>query len=229
VIIASHQPDLLPYSGVFHKMAKADVFDLKIYDQFVERGYQRRVKMREQWASLSVHVPPNRPPIVDIAIDPVATPARLQDFVVGRYRKARFYKERAPELLDAISDLSGTTDRLWQFNMMLLLRVRDMLGISTPVSIAVPTVGGGSVGLVSVLERYRRSDPTRPLTYLSGTGAKVYMGDCREFTDVGIDVVFSEHEPVTGDSIVTVLMDHEDPLAVVLAEHDTTLEKEHIA
>ena len=35
-IYAAHQPDLLPYSGFWYKMAKADVFDLKIWDQFVD-------------------------------------------------------------------------------------------------------------------------------------------------------------------------------------------------
>ena len=33
-------------------MAKADLFDLKIWDQYVNKGYQRRVKMREQWVTL---------------------------------------------------------------------------------------------------------------------------------------------------------------------------------
>ena len=31
-----HQPDLLPYSGFFHKMAKADVFELGIYYQYTK-------------------------------------------------------------------------------------------------------------------------------------------------------------------------------------------------
>ena len=46
MLYSAHQPDLLPYSGFFYKMANADVFDLKIWDQYVNRGYQRRVMMR---------------------------------------------------------------------------------------------------------------------------------------------------------------------------------------
>lgn len=215
MIIASHQPDLLPYSGVFYKLAKADLFDVKIYDQFVDRGYQRRVKMREHWASVPVTKSSTRLPITDVRIDPVDAPDTLIKTIQGRYQGAPFYKERAPQLLDLISDIR--TNRLWQFNFELFLGVRDMLGIQTPVSISVPTVGGGSVGLVSVLTRYQNGSP---LTYLSGTGAKVYMGDCQEFTDAGIEVEFSRHMPVTGDSICTVLMDHEDPLSVVLREEE---------
>ncbi len=51
-LYSAHQPDLLPYSGFWSKMANADMFDLKIWDQFVHKGYQRRVKMRDQWVTL---------------------------------------------------------------------------------------------------------------------------------------------------------------------------------
>ena len=52
MIYAAHQPDLLPYSGFWYKVAKADVFDLKIWDQYVHKGYQRRVTMRGTWVTL---------------------------------------------------------------------------------------------------------------------------------------------------------------------------------
>lgn len=31
-------------------------------------------------------------------------------------------------------------------------------------------------------------------------------------------VIYAKHQPVTGDSILTVVMDYDDPLSVVLAE-----------
>lgn len=46
------------------------------------------------------------------------------------------------------------------------------------------------------------------------------MGDCHEFRSAGIDVIWSTHRPVTGDSIVTVLMDYDDPMAVVLQSYE---------
>jgi hypothetical protein len=56
------------------------------------------------------------------------------------------------------------------------------------------------------------------MEYLSGAGGRSYMGDCREFTEAGIPVEFSRHHAVTGDSILTVLFDYDDPMSVVLAE-----------
>ena len=52
MLYSAHQPDLLPYSGFWFKMAHADVFDLKVWDQYVNRGYQRRVNMRGRWANI---------------------------------------------------------------------------------------------------------------------------------------------------------------------------------
>lgn len=213
ITVAGHQPDLLPYSGVFYKLAKADIFDVKCFDQYVNRGYQRRVMMREKWASLPIsdsggsYAPINEKKIG------ITAPSVLCDIIRARYQGAKFYDERSPEILDKIMSLH--TEHLWQFNLELLIFVRDLLGIDTPISIAKPTIGGGSEGLVSVLKRYKGITH-----YLSGTGARAYMGDCKEFHDAGIEVIWSKHKPVTGDSILSVIFDHESPLDIVLAEEE---------
>lgn len=212
MIVATHQPDLLPYSGFWYKMAKADVFDLKVYDQFLRRGYQRRVMMRDSWASVPVHPCPQQTPIIDVRIDPDEARTALVNTIQGRYGGARFFKQRGPQIVERVMAIH--TDRLWQFNLDLMLVVRDALGIRTPISLGPPALGAKSAGIVSVLRDYGAS------TYLSGTGARTYMGDCREFTEAGIGVEFSRHRAVTGDSILTVLFDHEEPMEVVLAEND---------
>jgi hypothetical protein len=211
MIISSHQPDLLPYSGFFYKMAKADIFDLKLFDQFVQRGYQRRVKMRGDWVSIPIVESPWKTPIYDIRIYPDKARELLHRMVVGRYCGAPYWKQRSDEVLGLIDSLN--TDKLWHFNFDLILGMRDVLGIKTPLSVAVPSVGGKSAGLVSVLQRY-----PAPLTYLSGTGARVYMGDCAEFTEAGITVEWSRHEPVTEDSVLSLLFDYPDPMEMVLRE-----------
>ena len=211
MIVAAHQPDLLPYSGFWYKMHQSNVFELGIYYQFVDRGYQRRVKMRDQWASLPIVTPPTRStPIKDVMLQPGANRA-LIDIIRGRYAAARYFKTAGSELLDRIDAIQ--TDRLWQFNLELILGVRDMLGITTPVAIGAPLRGVKSAAIVNSLMRYGSVT-----THLAGTGAKEYMGTCEEFTAVGIDVEWSRHQPTTGDSIVSVLMDYKNPLSIVLAE-----------
>jgi hypothetical protein len=219
MIVSSHQPDLLPYSGFFHKMAKADLFDLKLFDQFVQRGYQRRVKMRGDWVSIPIVESPWKAPIYDIRIHPEKAQEMLHRVVVGRYRGARYWKQRCDDVLGLIDSLN--TDKLWHFNVDLILGMRDILGIKTPVAVAVAPVGGKSAGLVSVLKRY-----PAPLTYLSGTGARVYMGDCAEFTEAGITVEWSRHKPVTEDSVLTLLFDYPDPMELVLMEDDVEITPE---
>ena len=97
MLYSAHQPDLLPYSGFFYKMAKADVFDLKIWDQFVNRGYQRRVMMREKWATIPLEPGSSHDPIFDKRVKPEAAQV-LADQVLARYgsksngyRMARFF------------------------------------------------------------------------------------------------------------------------------------------
>lgn len=212
MIVASHQADLLPYSGFWYKMAKADLFDLKIFDPFQPRGYQRRTLMRGRWASVPVVGNPIGSLICDVRIFPVETRELLSEFVFERYRDAKHWRKFGPDILDMIGQIH--TEHLWQFNLNLILGIRDMLKITTPTSIAGRTAGSGVDGLASTMKQYNAT------TYLSGNGGRAYKGGCEEFHDAGIEIEWSRHCPVSGDSIVTLLMDYDDPLGAVLAEQN---------
>ena len=218
LVYAAHQPDLLPYSGFWYKMHHADVFDLKIWDQYVNRGYQRRVRMRGSWVAIHLVKGSSTEPIHVKRLEtgaPQAFASQIEN-IYRKNKKAPYWDKYGPMICDEI--VSIKTDLLWDFNFQLILLVRDMLGIETPISFGRPVREGlrGSEGLISAMEIF-----PGPKTYLSGTGARVYMGDCAEFEAHDIPVVWSNHKPVTGDSILTVLLEHEDPLSVVLAEHET--------
>ena len=205
-----HQPDLLPYSGFWHKLAVSDVMDLRIYDQFRKKdGYHRRVMMRDSWATLPVLDCRLGTPICEVRIDPVAAPQKLADIIQGRYRDAKYWDERGKQLHDAILEIH--TDRMWQFNFELLRLVRDALGLRTPLGVGAPPSGAKNERLVQTLREYGAT------SYFSGPGSRSYMGDCLEFREAGIAVEWSTHRPVTGESILTILMDYDDPMKVVLA------------
>jgi hypothetical protein len=57
--------------------------------------------------------------------------------------------------------------------------------------------------------------------YLTGAGAASYFTEDAEerFAAAGITLSWSRHQATTGDSIVSVLMDDDDPLYTVLREH----------
>jgi hypothetical protein len=180
--------------------------------------------MRGHWTTLPLEPGSSTDSIFEKRVKPEAA-AVLAECIVKRYSKkshkqGKFWDERGDEVVDMVSSI--TTDRLWQFNLELILFMRDKLGITTPIGLGQPVQEGlrGSAGLISAMQAW-----PGPHTYLSGTGARVYMGDCAEFTAAGIDVVWSNHDPIVGDSILDVYFDHEDPLALVLREHTNTEER----
>lgn len=217
LVYAAHQPDLLPYSGFWYKMHHADVFDLKIWDQYVNRGYQRRVTMRSSWVAVPLVKGSSTDPIDRKRLEDGAAQVLVTQIenVYRKNKKARYWDKYGPMICDEI--VSIKTDLLWDFNFQLILLVRDILGIQTPITFGRPVQEGlrGTAGLISAMEIF-----PGPKTYLSGPGARAYMGDCADFKARGIPVVWSRHKPITGDSILTVLLEHEDPLSAVLAERE---------
>lgn len=214
VRVALHQPDLLPYSGFWFKMAHSDLFILSIHDQFQKRGYQRRVRMRGTWVSHQLVGNPGHVPITTISVRP-GWQDRLIDAIRGRYVGARFWAERGPDLLDRIAACRGTT--LVDVNVGLIEMIRNLLGITTPLVITEPPRGRATARLIEQVHMVGGT------VYLSGTGGYAYMGDDADavFAAHGLGLEFSDHRMSTGDSIVTGLLDYADPLADILRRHAT--------
>ena len=94
--------------------------------------------------------------------------------------------------------------------------VRDMLGITTPLVTTPPPQGHNVARLI---EQVSMVDGD---VYLSGSGGLAYMGpDAPQvFREHGIELTWSRHEHLTGDSVVTLLLDEEDPMPAILHEHE---------
>lgn len=210
MIIASRAADLLPASGFWYKMARADVFDLRIFDPIHASSPQRRVMMRGRWASIPIVRGPAGSRIVDARILPVDTPLALAEIVTERYEGAKHWSRHGPRVLDMINEVR--TDHLWQLNLHLILGIREILDIRTPVSIGRVPMGSGGAGIASIMSTYNAT------TYLAGPAGRAYVGGDESYTDSGVDIAWSTHRPVTGDSILSVLMDYDDPMSVVMAE-----------
>ena len=207
--VTIHQPDLLPYSGFWFKMATCDAFILSVHDQFQKHGYQRRVKMRGAWCS---HQLVGKPALVPINTVEVAEgwQQRIADVVRGRYAGPRHFATRGSELVERILSCEGRM--LDEVNIAMIEVVRDMLGITTPLVVTDPPTQAATERLV---EQVLMVGGT---SYLAGQGGRAYMGDDPEsrFAADGLGLEWSNHQHSTGDSIVTVLMDEDDPMDVVL-------------
>lgn len=192
-------------------MDKADVFDLAIYDQFQKPGYQQRVKMGEHWATLPTHKREHGP-ATRIDQVKITTLGRydLADIIEGRYRHLPFFEERWNEIHGWIMD--ANSEFLWEFNFSLILRLRDYLGIETPISISKPLVHRGTQGLLELCHTYGAGE------YVSGMGGRQYMGDtpAADFRKAEIDLLWSNHKPRHGESILRSIFELESPLDDVL-------------
>lgn len=209
MIVALHQPDFLPYTGFWFKMIKADGFVLAVHDQFQKRGYQRRVAMRGTWASLQLVGQPVHVPISTISVQE-GWQDRVIDAIRGRYSGATHWRSRGPDLLDRIATCQGTT--LVEVNVSLIHVVRGLLQIDTPLLTTAPPV---RAGIDRLIEQVHMVGGTG---YLSGSGGSAYMGDnaTERFAEAGLTLQWSPHRHLTSDSIVTVLMDYEDPMDAIL-------------
>jgi len=208
--VAIHQPDLLPWSGFWFKMVNSDAFVLAVHDQLQKHWVQRRVMMRETWVTLPLVGKPHLVPINTVEVKD-GWQDHLVDSIRGRYVGARHWKDRGGEILDRISSVQGSN--LAQINIALIEHVRDMLGITTRLIVPDPPEHAGLERVLEVLQAVGAT------SYLSGTGARDYIKDegQRRFDDLGIELVWSDHLKTTGDSIVTVFMDYDDPMEVIAA------------
>ena len=109
-VYSAHQPDLLPYSGFWYKMAKADLFDLKIWDQYVHKGYQRRVKMRDIWVTLPLVKGPATEPIISkrITEDARSPGRRDRQALHARQEEAADWDKYGPMICDEIRGAGPT-------------------------------------------------------------------------------------------------------------------------
>lgn len=208
MIVAIHQPDLLPYSGFWFKMINSDVFVVAQHDQFQKHGYQRRVKMRDVWCSHQLVGKPALVPITSVHVLE-GWQDRLIGVIRGRYAGSTHWKSRGLPLLDHIAACEGFT--LAEVNLALIQLMRVVLGIQTELVFTDPPI---EAGVPRLIEQVRAAGGT---AYLSGRGAIAYMGDHadRDFAAHGVELKWSNHNVTSGDSVLTILMDYDNPIEII--------------
>lgn len=206
--VAIHQPDLLPWSGFFYKMINCDLFVLAVHDQLQKHWVQRRVMMRETWVTLPLVGKARLIPINETEVRE-GWQAHLVDSIRGRYVGARHWSTRGGEVCDRVASVEGSN--LADINIALMEHLREMLGITTPLTVTAPPASGG---VERVLEQLQLVGAT---TYLSGTGARGYIDEAAEarFAELGISLEWSHHHKTSGDSVITLLMDYDDPMELI--------------
>ena len=196
MIVASHQIDLLPFPGFFNRMLMADIFDLGGHYDWWRKGkgiYQHRVKIgfddKPVWLTLPV-IAREGMTQDQVKLKQNEVPA-LFDKIRGVYAPCPNFRKYAPILE---RKFANPPEYLWQFNMDLLLWLRDTLEIRTPIAISHSTLHNvtwtATEKITSQLVTYKRDG--EPLFYYSGSGGVNYLD--REYMRVkGIEVMFQDY------------------------------------
>jgi len=191
VIATIHQPDFLPWFGLFNKIAKADVWVVLDHvtnnprdAAFWGRRVQILVNGRPTWLSIPLRRPVV-PGVVGIPIcemrinmdDPRSLDKAWQTVRMA-YARAPFFDTHAP-IVETY--FTGINDSLVHRNMGFVSRVLDLLEVRTRL-VSSATLGATTRSTALLVDLLERVGAT---TYLCGTGAGGYQEDAL-FAERGI-------------------------------------------
>ena len=186
-----HQPNLFPRLSTLAKLFNADCWIVLDDVQFTRRDYQHRTRLfdparpeRQQWLSLSVHLPNGRSTKIRDAqiVDSRRSQRRTAQMIKERYRRSRHWPTFEPAL-QKVLDMFDSTDR-----------VADIAEASTLAMLTALGWKGIVLHSLHLEARQERNERLVDLavaagagTYLCGTGGAKYL-DPEPFHRHGIAV-----------------------------------------
>jgi hypothetical protein len=193
MIVTIHQPNLFPWLGFFDKMMAADLFILLDHVPFTKGGYQNRVKLKgsggEQWLTVPVVTSGKNGQRTNEVLLNGNLPWRRDHIrtLEAVYRGTPHFAEMLPGLK---SLYEGNQTTLAEFAIPGIERIRDLLGIGTPLTKAseLGVEGSSSELLAGLVEKAGGT------VYLSGPSGRNYL-DERVFAEKGIRVAYHSFEP----------------------------------
>lgn len=190
--IAIMQPTYLPWIGYFALMDAVDEFVLLDDVQFARRSWQQRNQIKGPAGAIMLTVPVlkkgKRDQLVSEAeinteLDEAKKHARSIELA---YAKAPYWAKYGSGLLAAIT---GPHKLLADYNIALIERVRDDLGIKTSLvrSSTLPIDGKREDRLVSICEQRNAG------VYISPTGSSDYLRESGAFERAGIKLLYNDY------------------------------------
>ncbi len=167
--IAIHQPNYLPNLSYFYKMACADEFVIVTNLQFEKlEGWQRRNRIKTANTDLWLTVPvkgSRTQKIKDVMIDGATNWQHCHKSSL----QMNYSKSTEQQLLNHIAALYDRPwERLVDLNVAIILLMKEMLGITTPVILDEEVEGCKHSLIINTCKKYGAD------AYLSGLGARSY-------------------------------------------------------
>ncbi len=190
--VAIHQPNYLPWTGYFKKMALSDVFVILDTIQFSKDSYTQRTKIRTKdgwmWLTIPIEKEGHFKPIKDVQL-PRDTKwlKKHMTSVVSNYSKSKFYDRDFIENYYAMEHKT-----LQEFNEAGLFYLKKKLGINAKVVRASELdVDPDLKSTDLILDIVKKTGGD---TYISGAGGEKYM-ELSKFEAEHIQLEFSRFQP----------------------------------
>lgn len=191
MILTAHQPNYLPWLGLFHKISLADVFVSFDATQYEPKTWTNRAQVKTADGPLMLSVPVLRKgyrekPMYELRIND-QPPWRRKHWqtITNAYGKAPHFDELAP-FFEELYEREWET--LADLNEHVIRWVLDRLGIEVRLERARDhDFKGGKSDLVLDMALSLGAD-----TYIFGSGGRDYA-DVEAFADAGVRAVFQEY------------------------------------
>lgn len=193
MIIAAHQPNFIPYLGLFYKIKKSEKFIFVDDVQFTNQNgiAQHRNYIKTSQGRLLIHVPVKRSStslIKDVTIDYSTNwIEKLGKTLYLTYGKALYYSEVFEWFMEV---LNRKYSHLSDLNIAIITEICAKWGWNIPFDITskfdIP--GKKEEKVVNIIEFF---DGT---VYYSGTGAAAYLTQ-EAFQERGMSLEFSDYHP----------------------------------
>lgn len=196
MIVTSHQPNFLPYLGVFYKAYRSNIIVLSDDVLFSKKGMHNYNYIRTKGGSQKITLPVSAHHDTKLCDVIVSEPERSIPKIVRTlgeaYSKTEHYDD-GKEILDIIGGMAKEGLRMTELNIAVIRHILKRMGIKTHILIATEHLSlvGHKDDRILMMCRQTAGD-----VYYSGTGAKAYHDEER-YRKEGIGLIYSDYEPVT--------------------------------
>ncbi len=195
IVLASHQPDFMPWLGYFYKIFQSDIFVFSDDVQYSKSGRHNYNQILTGNGPMKFTLPIHYHAVnlneLKLAVDDNIINKMLKT-IFQEYKKAEHFSEVFPViellLMEALS-----SDSLAEFNMRCIMKLCEKFGL----------LEGRLFLLSSALGLKERRDPriiemcerVGATTYFSGVAAKDYHIE-EDYRRHGVSLVYSDYEPL---------------------------------
>lgn len=191
--LALHQPNFFPYYPFFQKMKESDIFLIMFHCQYENRNYQNRFNINDNWYTMSVNKGVNK-----------QNNSSPSDSIFSkRYINYKSDWDKIKnKLVDYRSILdefdSSICENLAETNISIIIRIKKILDIKTPIVFDYPTTLKSTERIVDLCKTYGAKE------YYSGISGEKYL-NLESFYKNNIRISFQDKKEMVSKPILEIL------------------------